>query len=110
MTAINSHTLLSGCIPFAGEWPGAYWGAGGWTHVTSGKDTLRRMYEEKDETTEYFVESTQNLTRAIIEMAQIVKAGVKKEKEALEKTGRYDMYIRRISGIPPLFKAEPDGI
>jgi hypothetical protein len=42
-------------------------------------------------------------------MAQILKAGVKKETSILEKTGRYDMYIRRISGIPPLFKAEPDG-
>ena len=77
--------------------------------VKEDKNTLRRLYEAKDETTEYFVKSTQNLTRAVIEMAQIVKAGVKKEISTLEKTGRYDMYIRRISGIPPLFKAEPDG-
>ncbi|WP_321496058.1 flavodoxin family protein [uncultured Desulfobacter sp.] len=109
MNFINAHAMMLGCLPFAGEWPGAYTGAGGWTHVDPRKNALKDLHAGNDETTAYLVKSTRNMAAGIAQLAVLIKTGARQKQvhDLLEKSGRYTMFLRRISGTKPLAIEKP---
>ena len=96
MIFLNGHAVLEGCIPVGGVWPGGYLGVGGWTRVKEEKNALRHLYEEKEEDTLFTVEAIKELSKHIVHLSLILKAGGKKHREMLRNDGGYEFFLRRL--------------
>lgn len=98
MMYLNGHAVMMGCIPVGGDWPSAYLGAAGWTRVEKGEDAMRRLYKEGEEDAKFAVDSIMVLSKNIVHMALVIKAGGLQLSEMLKEDGGYDIFLRRIGG------------
>lgn len=93
-----NHALLMRCIPVAGDLPDSYIGAGGWTGGQLGQKSLQELYDQGDRDAQIAVKSAQQVVRRALEVALILKAGLKERKQMLERDGNYGFVLDKISG------------
>ena len=98
MMYMNGHAVMMGCIPVGGDWPSAYLGAAGWTRVKKEEDAMRMLHKQGEEDTTFTVDSIKVLSKNIVHMALVVKAGGLQLYEMLKQDGGYDIFLRRIGG------------
>jgi hypothetical protein len=89
---------MMGCLPVGGDWPGGYLGVGGWTRVLTDEDALRTLHKQQDQDTMFTVEAVHALSKNLVILTQIVKAGGLQLQAMLDEDGGYDIFLRRIRG------------
>jgi len=97
MMYMMAHAVMMGCVPVGGDWPSAYVGAAGWTRVKTEKNALRTLYEQGEEDTTFTVDSIKVLSRNLVHMAMVIKAGGKQLSGMLEQDGGYEIFLRRMN-------------
>lgn len=95
MVFLNGHAVMQGCIPVGGVWPGGYLGVGGWVRVKEEKNALRHMYEEGEEDTLLTVASIKELSKHIVQLALILRAGGRKLRDMLKDDGGFEFFLRQ---------------
>jgi multimeric flavodoxin WrbA len=95
---LNNHAVMMGCIPVGGLWPGGYLGVGGWTRTRVEKDALRNLYSEAEPDAQFTVEAIQELSKYLIHLAIILKAGGEAVRPMLEADGGYEFFLRQLEG------------
>jgi multimeric flavodoxin WrbA len=98
MMFLNGHATMMGCLPVGGDWPGGYLGVGGWTRVLTDEDALRTLHKQQDQDTMFTVEAVHALSKNLVILTQIVKAGGLQLQAMLDEDGGYDIFLRRIRG------------
>lgn len=98
MMYMTGHAVMMGCIPVGGDWPSAYVGAAGWTRVKKEKNAMKTLYAEGEEDTTFTVDSIKVLSKNIVHMAMVIKAGGTQLSGMLREDGGYDIFLRRITG------------
>jgi multimeric flavodoxin WrbA len=93
-----NHAILMRCIPVPGDLPDSYIGAGGWTGGQPGQKSLQELHGQGDRDASIAVKSAQQVVRRALEAALILKAGLKEQKETLERDGDYGFVLEKISG------------
>jgi hypothetical protein len=73
-------------------------GAAGWTRVSVEGNAMQQLYKEGEEDATFAVDSIKVLSKNLVHMALVIKAGGKQLSTMLEKDGGYDIFLRRIRG------------
>lgn len=98
---LNTHAILMRCIPVAGDLWESYIGAGGWTEVSPKVSALKTLVEDGKLDAQIAVRSAQSLGKRVVEMAMIVRDGLKANRILLTEQPSY---------LPVLKKREKKGI
>ncbi len=98
MMYMTGHAVMMGCIPVGGDWPSAYVGAAGWTRVMKEENAMQQLFKEGEEDATFAVDSIKVLSKNLVHMALVIKAGGKQLSGMLEKDGGYDIFLRRVAG------------
>lgn len=96
MVFLNSHATMMGCIPVGGLWPLGYLGVGSWTRTKVEKNALRQLYAAKEEDTVYAVDAIKELSKQIVMLTRILKAGGEQLREQLKEDGCYEFFLRQL--------------
>lgn len=96
MVFLNNHAVMMGCIPVGGVWPGGYLGVGGWTKVGTGKNALREFYQQDEQDTVFTVEAIKQLSKHIVILTMLLKAGGEQLREMLKADGGYEFFLRQL--------------
>jgi len=96
MNLIN-HALIMGNIVISGDAPEAYIGGCGWTRCDVGKDSLRTLYENKENDAIFAVKSSRSLGKRVAELTLIIKAGGLCFIEYLKNDPAYITFVGRIT-------------
>ncbi|MBW2154654.1 MAG: flavodoxin family protein [Deltaproteobacteria bacterium] len=91
-----NHALLMRCIPVPGDLPASYIGAGGWTGGQAGKSSLEKLFEEKDRDASNAVEAAQQVARRTVEMALIVKEGLRAARHVFDEDLNYRYVLKNL--------------
>lgn len=97
---INTHAILMRCIPVPGDLWESYIGTGGWTEVSPKVNALKTLLEAGKPDAQIAVRSAQALGRRVVEMAIIVRDGLKMNRALLAEQPSY---------LPVLKKMEKKG-
>lgn len=96
LTEIINHALMMQSIPVTGDMWEAYIGAGSWTRNKMDKDALKELHEKEDFDTKVSIEAGQKLIQRALELAKIVKLGLKEERNYFSKLDHYKhLYKKR---------------
>jgi hypothetical protein len=71
-------------------------GVGGWTKVGKGKNALRELYKQGEEDAVFTVDSIKELSRHIIMLTKILKAGGDQLRDELKADGGYEFFLRQL--------------
>jgi len=93
---INTHAILMRCIPVSGDLWESYIGAGGWTEVSLKVSALKTLAEEGKQDAQIAVRSAQSLGKRVVEMAMIVRDGLKSNKTLLAEQPSYLPVLKKI--------------
>jgi len=96
MVFLNNHAVMQGNIPVGAVWPGGYLGVGGWTRVGVGKNTLRDLYEQGEEDTVFTVDAIKELSRHLVILSMILKAGGEQLRDRLKEDGSYEFFLKQL--------------
>ena len=96
MVFLNSHATMMGCITVGGLWPVGYLGVGSWTRTKVEKNALRQLYAEKEEDTVYAVDAIKELSKHIVLLTMILKAGGDQLREQLKEDGGYEFFLKQL--------------
>ena len=96
MIFLNGHATMMSCIPVGGVYPGGYLGAGGWTREKTEKHALRDLHAEQEQDVLFTADSAKELSKHIVNLSLIIKAGGKHYQKMLKKDGGYDVFLRRL--------------
>ena len=83
------HILLMRCVPVPGDLSESYIGVGGWTGGKIQNNSLEVSFEEGDRDTQLTVKAARTLGIRVVEMAMILREGVKGNRLQLEKEPSY---------------------
>ena len=97
MMYMTGHAVMMGCVPVGGDWPSAYVGAAGWTRVKKEKSAMKTLYAEGEEDTTFTVDSIKVLSKNMVHLAMVIKAGGLQLSEMLKEDGGYDIFLRRVN-------------
>jgi multimeric flavodoxin WrbA len=86
---LNTHAMIMRCIPVPGDLWESYIGAGGWTEVSPKVSALKTLMEEGKTDAQIAVRSAQSLGKRVVEMAIVVKSGLKANKTLLQGQSSY---------------------
>ena len=93
MIFLNNHALMLGCIPIGGLWPVGYIGVGGRVPYST---TMRESYAEEDEHAVEAIDATKELSKQIILVTRLLKAGGEQNRELLKENGGFDFFLQRL--------------
>jgi multimeric flavodoxin WrbA len=96
LTFLNNHAVMMGCIPVGGLWPGGYLGVGGWTRTQVGKNALQDLHAQGEADIHFTVDAIKQLSKYIIQLALILKAGGEAVRPMLEADGGYQYFLRQL--------------
>lgn len=94
---INTHAILMRCIPVPGDLWESYIGAGGWTELSPKLSALKTLYEEGKQDAQVAVRSARVLGRRVVEMAMIVREGLRANEEVLREQPTYLPLFKKAS-------------
>lgn len=103
---INTHAILMRCVPVAGDLWESYIGAGGWTEVSPKVSALKTLLEEGRPDVQIAVRSARALGKRVVEMAMIIREGVRSNEALLSKDPSYRPLLRKILEDDTLRHAE----
>jgi multimeric flavodoxin WrbA len=96
MQFINGHATMQGCIPVGGIWPGGYLGVGTWTRCDVSKDALRNAFKAQDPDLLKTLNAIKELSKHMIQLTQILKAGGRVMKQTLKEDGGFEFFLRQL--------------
>jgi multimeric flavodoxin WrbA len=86
---LNTHAMIMRCIPVPGDLWESYIGAGGWTEVSPNLTALKKLAEEGKPDAQIAVRSAQSVGKRVVEMAMIIKSGLKVNQDLLKNQASY---------------------
>ncbi len=86
---LNTHAMIMRCIPVPGDLWESYIGAGGWTEVSLKGSALKTLAEEGKTDAQIAVRSAQSVGKRVVEMAMIIKSGLKANQALLKDQASY---------------------
>jgi multimeric flavodoxin WrbA len=86
---LNTHAMIMRCIPVPGDLWESYIGAGGWTEVSPNLTALKKLAEEGKPDAQVAVRSAQSVGKRVVEMAMIIKSGLKANQALLKSQASY---------------------
>jgi len=96
-----SHALLMRCIPVPGDLPNSYVGAAGWTRGQSDRHSLKEFHDRCDRDAVMAVEAARQVARRSVEMAMIVREGLRANQRSLANYPDYRFVLDRLSDEVP---------
>jgi multimeric flavodoxin WrbA len=93
MYYLNNHAIMLGSIPIGGLWPVGYIGIGGRVPYDT---TLRKDYDKGDEHAVEAIEATRELSRQVILVTMLVKAGGEHYRDMLKEKGGFHFFLQRL--------------
>jgi len=97
VTQLINHALVMGNVVISGDMWESYTGGCGWTEGSVQRDSLARLYTMKKSTdAQITVKACYSLGKRVAELATIIKAGVIKYIDYLEKDETYKPLVDRI--------------
>lgn len=96
LTDLINHALLMQSIPVAGDMWESYMGAAGWTNNKIDRNAMEEDFKKGNFDTRVAVEASEKLVKRAVEMAAIIKSGLKEHKEQLIKDNHYIPVLNRI--------------
>ncbi len=96
MTDLINHTLLMQCIPVAGDMWESYIGVGGWTSNSGDRNALEKQVSEGVFDAEVAVKAARDLGKRAVEVARLIRDGVKSRREQLAQDPAYIPYLENM--------------
>lgn len=93
---INTHALLMRCVPVTGDIWECYIGSGGWTELSPKLNALKDLVEEKKPDAEIAVRAAQTLGRRAVEMAMVIREGLRAMTGAFGEQPAYRPVLKKI--------------
>jgi multimeric flavodoxin WrbA len=89
ITDLINHTLMMQSIPVTGDLWESYIGAGGWTVNSIERDGLKKLASGDDLGVMAALKATRDIGRRAVELAMIVKSGIRASESLLKKDAVY---------------------
>ena len=99
MVSLISHAVFMGCVPAAGRQYGSHLGAGGWTRLSGDKNSLRRLFEGGDADAEMAVKAAEDVSRSVVQLAMVLKAGGTACYDMLKADGGFSSFLSRLDPV-----------
>ncbi|MBI4322272.1 MAG: flavodoxin family protein [Chloroflexi bacterium] len=99
MTDLINHAMTMGCIPVSGDKEYGYIGAAGCAFGGRGKESLRKNFEEGEESARVAVQSARTIGRHCVEIALFLLSGAKQHRDVVGAHYEYGTLAKRL-GIP----------
>ncbi len=96
LTDLINHALLMQSIPVVGDMWESYIGAAGWTNNKINRNAMEKDFKKGKFDTRVAVEASEKLVKRAVEMAAIIKSGLKKHKKQLIKDSHYIPVLDKI--------------
>ncbi len=96
LTDLINHALLMQSIPVVGDMWESYIGAAGWTNNKINRNAMEKDFKKGNFDTRVAVEASEKLVKRAVEMAAIIKSGLKKHKKQLIKDSHYIPVLDKI--------------
>ena len=93
---LHQHAVLMNCIPVSGDGWESYLGASGWTRNQKALEAIEKEYEGGEMDARVAVRSCETLARRCVEMALILRAGVRTHSGWLTGDPAYAAYFEGI--------------
>jgi multimeric flavodoxin WrbA len=97
ITELINHALMMQSIPVTGDMWESYIGIAGWTNNKIERNAMEEDYKKKDFDTCISVKAAERLALRTIQMAMIIKSGVKENSNHLIKDKHYIPLLNKIS-------------
>lgn len=97
ITDLINHALLMQCIPVTGDMWQSYIGGGGWTSNNADRDAIESQAANDEYDAIVALQSAQDLGKRAVEIAMILREGVRARKEALKEDPSYKPFIAGIA-------------
>ena len=96
LTDLINHALMMQSIPVTGDMWKSYIGAAGWTNNKIDRNAMEDDFKKGNFDTRVAVEASEKLIKRAVEMAAIIKSGLKEHKKQLIKDSHYipNYYIK----------------
>ena len=96
LTDLINHTLMMQSIPVTGDMWESYIGAAGWTYSKIDRNAMEKDFKKGNFDTCIAVEASEKLVKRAVEMAAIIKSGLKEHKQQLIKDSHYIPILNKI--------------
>jgi multimeric flavodoxin WrbA len=93
---LNTHAMLMRCTPVPGDLWESYIGAGGWTEVSPQVSALKTLLEDGKLDAQIAVRSARSLGKRVVEMAMIIRSGLKANKTLLSEQPSYLPVLQKV--------------
>jgi multimeric flavodoxin WrbA len=93
---LNTHAMIMRCIPVPGDLWESYIGAGGWTEVSPKVTALKTLMKEGKTDAQIAVRSAQSLGKRVVEMAMVIRSGLKANQTLLRGQASYLPLLKKI--------------
>jgi len=97
ITQLINHTLLMQSIPVVADMWESYIGSAGWTENNINRKALEEMYNKGSFDATIAVKSAEKISHRAIELALIIKSGLRSNKEYFQKQNHYNVLMNKIS-------------
>ena len=98
LTDLNNHAMLMQCLPYPGDMWEAYIGVGGWTSNVIDTDAMAKQAGEGNMDAAAAVKAAKAMGRRVVEMASIVKSGLKANQDILREQPLYKPLFNWLDG------------